>query len=290
MNVVKTVWPLPNFIYIGPDKAGSSWLFQVLKWHPDTYVTPAKDIYFFDRFFQRGVDWYRQQFEGAEDCRVIGEISHDYLFSMEAVERMANLIPDVRLMVCLREPISRAFSAYLYLRKHGLCNARFESALDEHPSLIAHGMYWSHLRSYLETFGNSKIHICLFDSLEANPVQFSQDIFLFLGVQPLIIPRTLHRKTLPASTSRSLHLSRLIKSGANIARKWGFAKQIGQVKSSRMVQTLLYRPFRPDERPLLSEATRARLVEVFLSDVTATGELIGMDLPAIWGYSAGRDS
>lgn len=287
--MVKTVNPLPNFVYIGPDKAGSSWLFQVLKWHPDTYITPAKDLYFFDRFYDRGVDWYSRQFGGAEDYRVISEISHDYLFSSETVERMANLIPDVRLMVCLREPISRAFSAFLYLRKHGLCNSNFESALDQHPNLIAHGMYASHLRSYVEKFGRSKIHICLFDRLEANPVQFAQDIFSFLGVQSLIIPRHLHSKTLPASTSRSPHLARLIKLGAILARKWGFARQVGQVKASRLLQTLLYRSFRPNEKSIPSEAIRARLEELFLPDVTATGEFIGMDLPAIWGYSARRD-
>ena len=282
--------PLPNFIYLGPSKAGSSWLFQVLKWHPETYITPAKDLYFFDRFFHRGVDWYSRQFEGAKGYRVVGEISHDYLFSLKAAERMVNLIPDVRLMVCLREPVARAFSAFLYLRKHGLCSPCFESALEEHSSFLAHGMYWSHLRSYLEIFSKSKIHICLFDSLEDNPVQFSQDVFSFLGVQPLIIPKYLHSKTLPASTSRSSHLSRLIKSGANLARQWGFARQVGQIKASRGIQRLLYRSFRPDERPLLSEVMRARLTEIFRPDVTATAELIGIDLPGIWGYSEGRKS
>ena len=45
---------LPNLAYIGPDKAGSSWLHTMLDHHPQVYVTEAKDLYFFDRFYHRG--------------------------------------------------------------------------------------------------------------------------------------------------------------------------------------------------------------------------------------------
>ena len=46
---------LPNLVYIGPDKAGSTWLFHLLTHHEDVFVTPAKDLYFFDRFFDNGL-------------------------------------------------------------------------------------------------------------------------------------------------------------------------------------------------------------------------------------------
>ena len=52
----------PNFLFIGPDKAGSSWLFRVLGSHPEVYLSPAKDIYYFDRYYDRGIDWYLSRF------------------------------------------------------------------------------------------------------------------------------------------------------------------------------------------------------------------------------------
>ncbi len=55
----------PNFMYIGPDKAGSSWLHEVLLIHPQVYMPVAKDLYFFDRYYDRGMSWYLSQFEGA---------------------------------------------------------------------------------------------------------------------------------------------------------------------------------------------------------------------------------
>ena len=57
----------PDFIYIGPDKAGSSWLHEVLLEHPQVFLTPAKGLYFFDRYYDRGLPWYVSQFDAARD-------------------------------------------------------------------------------------------------------------------------------------------------------------------------------------------------------------------------------
>ena len=77
---------LPNFLYVGPDKAGSSWLHEVLLKHPDVYLTPAKDLYFFDRYYDRGSSWYAAQFRDARQEKIVGEVCQDYLFHPEAAE------------------------------------------------------------------------------------------------------------------------------------------------------------------------------------------------------------
>ena len=80
----------PNFLFIGPDKTGSSWLYQILRGHPECHVPELKDIYFFDRFYARGLDWYLSLFDSAAPgARAVGELSHDYLFSPAAAERIA---------------------------------------------------------------------------------------------------------------------------------------------------------------------------------------------------------
>lgn len=81
--------PTPNFIYIGPDKAGSSWLHEVLLTHHQVFMPPAKDLYFFDRYYDRGLGWYLGQFAGAtSDQSVVGEVCQDYLFSSQAPLRI----------------------------------------------------------------------------------------------------------------------------------------------------------------------------------------------------------
>ena len=72
---------VPNFLYIGPDKAGSSWLHEVLLTHPQVFMPVAeKDLYFFDRYYDRGLDWSLSQFASATPTQVVvGEVCQDYL-------------------------------------------------------------------------------------------------------------------------------------------------------------------------------------------------------------------
>src|SRR5215510_10013523 len=112
---------LPTFLHIGPGKSGSSWLHETLARHPEVYLSEAKDLYFFSRYYDRGLDWYRKQFRSAgPGHRVVGEVCPDYLSCAEAPRRIRSCLgPDVRLMVTLRDPAERAFSAYLHRRRHG---------------------------------------------------------------------------------------------------------------------------------------------------------------------------
>jgi len=96
---------------------GGAAMHQFANWprlHPDDFRTKTK--------YDRGLDWYRKQFRSAQPShRVVGEVCPDYLTSAEAPRRIRSCLgPDVRLMVTLRDPAERAFSAYLHRRKHGL--------------------------------------------------------------------------------------------------------------------------------------------------------------------------
>ena len=65
------------------------------------FMAPCKGTYFFDNHCDRGFDWYRQQFCRAKDESVIGEISHSYLYSPVTAARIAESMPNAKLMVCL---------------------------------------------------------------------------------------------------------------------------------------------------------------------------------------------
>lgn len=71
---------LPNFIYIGLPKAASTWVFKPLATHPQVFTNPAKETYFFDRYYSRGVNWYASHFRGAANQRIVAEVCHDYLY------------------------------------------------------------------------------------------------------------------------------------------------------------------------------------------------------------------
>ena len=157
----------PNFLYIGPDKSGSTWLFHVLSRHPECYVPAAKDIYFFDRYYDRGLEWYLSFFKDAPPkAKAIGELSHDYLFSAQAASRIARDLPCVRLVTNLRNPVERTFSHYLYLVRSGKTNQSFEIALEQFPELIDNSLYAKHLSAYFREFRRANIRVLFFDRLQ----------------------------------------------------------------------------------------------------------------------------
>ena len=175
----------PDFLYVGPDKAGSSWLHETLIRHPQIYLTPAKDLYFFDRYYDRGLEWYLDQFRDARGEEVVGEVCQDYLFHPEAADRIRRDLGPVRIMVSLRDPVERAWSSFLYMRKHGERPETFAEALRVRPELIEHGRYATGLARFLRHLPRELVHVALFDDLVADPQGYLDAVTDFLGVDPL---------------------------------------------------------------------------------------------------------
>ncbi len=278
----------PDFLFIGPDKAGSSWLFELLDSHPAAWLPPAKDLYFFDREYGRGLDWYLRYFEPAPaDATAVGEISHDYLFSAQAARRIAADLPGVRLLSFLRHPVDRSFSQYLYIARSGLTTAPFEEAIAQHPEILENSRYAKHLAAYLDLFPREQLKIRRFEDLEASSEAFARQILADLDL-PWTEGLAYEARVRGAAAARSPALSRLMKAGAHGARALGLANLVGRIKRGP-VQKLLYREYRGEERPRLSPDTRARLTEQFRPDVEALETQLGWDLSAWKTVPAGRE-
>ena len=276
---------LPNFLYVGPDKAGSSWLHEALIVHPQVFLTPAKDLYFFDRYYDRGTDWYASQFKGAgPEHQVVGEVCQDYLSHPDCPKRIHDTIPDSRLMVTVRDPVQRAFSSWMYARKHGLWPETFAAALREVPELIEHGRYGAQLRAFGEHFPAERIHVAVFDDLGADPQAFYDDVTDFLGLDRFELTPDLLAVRLAASKARSVPVARAVRSLANVARKLDGANAVAKVKRSKAVQRVLYSPL-GDEKPTLQPEDAAYVRERLADDVSAVEADWGLRLLDRWGWT-----
>ena len=274
---------LPNFLYVGPDKAGSSWLHETLIRHPDVYLTPAKDLYFFDRYFDRGMDWYADQFRGARNESVVGEICQDYLFHPEAAERIRSSLGDVRVMVCLRDPVERAWSSYLYMRKHGIGPSTFAEALRSRPELLDHGRYATGLGRFLEKFPRESVHVALFDDLVRDPQVFLDGVTDFLGIDPLeLSPEDLSAR-LPAARARSVRAAWLARRAADWVREHDGARLVGAVKRSSFVHQVLYQPIDRDAvRPERDDVMTVR--RELEPEVRSLEQTFGLPLRESWRW------
>lgn len=281
----------PNFLFVGPDKSGSSWLYKALRAHHQVYLPDVKELFYFDRFYDRGWRWYKSFFEDAGyDYRVIGEISHDYLFSPLACERIAQDLPSVKLMVCLRDPVERAFSAYLYMIKQGRVNCDFETALEEVEELIDHGRYAEHLEGYLETFGRERIHIAAFDDLVADPQGFFDQVCSFLGVARKELPPELGRNVLPAAKPRSYPVARLARGIGWQIRRLGMPRVVNRAKDSRLINRFLYRTYSAEDKPHMATQTREHLEDVFFPEVQRLDTMVGTAFVERWGYRSAANN
>lgn len=277
----------PNFLYIGTSKAGSTWLFNALAVHPQAYLASFKGLYYFDHHLDNGLDWYLSQFAGAEGggYRAVGEISHSYLSSPEAPARISELNPAMRLLVCLREPVDRAFSDYLDLLKNGQFDGTFEDAVDRFPRLLDRGRYATHLARYLGHFPAAQLHVSLFDDLRADPQRYADGVFTFLGLDPLHLAPSELRSRMPAGRPRSATAARAARSASRLAKRVGLNGLRSQVKRSVAVRSALYRPY-ADERPTMDAGTRDELRRWFGGEVTEVDAMLGLGVRERWGYGS----
>ena len=91
-----------NFLMVGCQRCGTTWVDAALREHPRIYLPPEKQTYFFDQHYDRGVSWYLSQFQGVGDETAVGEVATGYCLP-HAVERLAALLPDVKLVMAMHE-------------------------------------------------------------------------------------------------------------------------------------------------------------------------------------------
>jgi len=231
---------LPNFLYIGPPKSGSTWLFENLAAHPEVYITPSKDTYFFDRYYGRGLDWYVSHFSGAKGGeKIIGEICHDYLFSAKASHRIACHLPNAKLLVILRNPYERLLSHVQFCVRNGRSFQSLSDAIEqEKVHVIDHNLYSKYLSNFEEYLSRGLLRIMLYDDLSIQSADFFSQVCEFLGLTVVDVPG-LERKANSSAAPRSRTLSAIVYFLARHVREMGFGKLVGTIKKS-FVRNILY--------------------------------------------------
>jgi hypothetical protein len=279
--------PKVNFIHLGPSKSGSTWMHETLIHHPEVFLTQAKDLYFFNRYYERGAQWYLDQFHDARpEHKIVGEMCPDYLSDPDCPERIHDCLGgDLRLMVTLREPAARAFSGYLYLDKHGLAAPTFRETTRTAPELLGEGRYSTHLRRYLKYFDRESVHIGLFDDFQADPQAFLNEATDWLGVSRQLVSQDELEARLPAAKARFRPLASMAKQGANWVRKRDGADLVGRIKRSPLVQKALYAPLTGAAKPTMSEEDVVFVREQLEDEIVAVEDEFGIPLRERWGWS-----
>lgn len=179
---------LPDFLGIGVPQGATTWLFENLRRHPDVFLPECKELRFFDRKFYRSFEWYQQAFEPAGD-RLRGEITPAYcILPEDRVAVLAALLPDVRLVLMLRHPVQRVWSAAR--RILGLLGARDLSQVTvaelervlARPGVQARTDYPAILDRWRAHFPADQLLVEFTEDIGRDPVAVLRRVFGHLGV------------------------------------------------------------------------------------------------------------
>jgi len=278
--------PLPNFLVIGGSKCGTHWLNECLREHPDVYLTrDVHEIFFFDRYFDRGVEWYAGYFRGYSGQERIGDITPTYLAHPLAPERIYRTLPAATLIVSLRNPVQRARSKYLHMWRKGEIrpNTSFRSACAIAPEIIRDGEYARCLTAWRRYFRPHQMHYLILDDALSDPVAFTQSVYSILHVDERFEATTATQRTNIHQTPRSLFLARIVFRTLDVLHGRGlhgivqFAKRVG-------IRDLVLKPS-ADERkdpPPLSAEDRKWLIEHYQDDVAQLSDLTNRNLVDLW--------
>ena len=294
---------LPDFFVIGAPKAGTTALYRCLKQHPDLYLSPVKETYYFategeppispgpcGNFLHESQMWkpstYFKQFAGVSTQKAVGEGSTIYLYAAGiAAGRIRRAVPQAKIVAILRQPAERAYSSYTYWRQLGQEPARtFPEALAHEETRLkekwfpvfchrAQGYYHSFLSIYYGTFPREQIRIYLYEEWKHTPMAVLQDLFAFLGVDGNVTPTIPRLNVTRLPRSQWLHqlAERAGQAGAGVAGQ-AVRRRIAAVL--RRIDTM-YNLAPP---PPLLPRTRALLTAVYREDILRLQDLLGRDL------------
>jgi hypothetical protein len=268
---------LPNFLIIGAMRSGTSSLARYLRAHPEVCMGTQKEVRFFDRNFDRGVDWYRGHFPCDHRGHAIGEATQTYMYDGRALERMFSVVPDARLIAILRNPVDRPYSHYWLNRERKREPLDFADAIAEEPqrlsngslndrlwySYLDRGRYARQLPQVCEHYSREKLLVLLFDDLRDSPSETYRTICRFLAVDDGFQPSNIGAVVNPYVKVRSVRVRSLSR---RLPRR--LAHAVGRVNT------------RGSSYPPMEPSLRSELVSHFEADNAALEEWLGRELAA----------
>lgn len=158
---------LPNFIGIGAERCGTTWLHEILAAHPGIYVpSRRKELRFFNLNYEKGLPWYEKYFPTntkGSNYTAVGEVTPGYFYSETAAKRIDAMPSVKKLLLILRHPVDRLYSSFNWFKRHHNYKGRFLEYVNQNPKFSLRSMYAKFLEIYLRYFELDNILILIFE-------------------------------------------------------------------------------------------------------------------------------
>lgn len=304
---------LPDFLVAGVAKAGTTALYAALVEHPQLFLPTVKEPKFFlsdgppprdggpgdvqtyqEHIWQRAD--YEALFDPAPPGTLKGEATPFYLYDRAAHRRVRALVPDVRLVLMLRDPIDRAHSNWAHLWTSGLePEADFRTACAAEPArraagwapfwhYLAQGRYGEQLRDLYEVFPRERVLVLRFRDLQERPVETLDTVCAFLGVRTGLLTGVPHENVTPfvPHTPVNAALRRALRFGSGVGHRFPMA--VRRAFRGPLLTALKWNA--AARRPRATEVERAALLPYYTDDLALLERVTG-DSYADWASLTG---
>jgi len=290
----------PTFIIIGAGKSGTTSLYRHLAEHPEVFMSPKKEPNFFafegkqldfrgprdDAAKNRSIttkDEYLELFSGVRKEKAIGEASPVYIYSEMAAERIHHYLPDAKLVAILRQPVDRAYSAFMMMVRTGRESCGdFKEVLQDQArrqnenwgsaTLLEEGYYFKLVSRYYKLFDKSQIKIFLFEDIVNDISNVYSSLCEFIEVNPQLGPETFHKHNVSGlPRSRWLH---------SWTSKSGGIKELGKLILPKSTRASIKEKIRKNNliKVPIDKELRKELTTIYEEDILNLQTLIGRDL------------
>jgi len=279
-----------DFVGIGASKAGTTWLGNMLGDHPQLCMSEPKEVHFFnDRMafrsgmstpnYTKGISWYQKYFRHCPASSLKGEISPRYFADPVVPERLKAHNPDVKIFVCIRNPVDRVYSQYQFARSFVQKEDRpMWQAVQEEPEYIDMSMYYRNISRYMDHFPKEQFFFVWFEDIRNRPMELLREVYQFLGVDPAYTPKGMLEKSNPARQSRLPGLNKASRKIHAFMVSLGLSGLIAFFKKAGMKKLMTRINSKDLVKEPMPQEVKAYILEQISDDVGKLESLLGRDL------------
>jgi hypothetical protein len=241
---------IPFALFIGPQRAGTSWLDRYMRWRGDICLPKhVKEVFFFDRNYNKGKDFYFNHFQLKNAHRLALEFTTTSFADEHAPARILETFGKRPILICpLREPVRRSYSLYVHFKRYGIVKGDIKEALTQRPDILESSRYALHLNRWADTFGKDNIKVTYQEHMKIDREEYLREVCGFLGI-PYIPPSGEICGLYNSSTKPPSYLvARMAQKGADYLRSKGMYSVITVAKAMGL-KRVLFGKSNPDPEP-----------------------------------------
>lgn len=256
----------PDFCVAGGMRCATDWIRQCLREHPDIYMA-RKEPHYYDRNYEKGINWYQSFFENYLGEQVIGEKTATYFHYSNAPENIMKTNPGMKVIVCLRDPVERMFSHYSMFVKNNeaIREVGFIESAKPDTDFVQWSQYAPQVKLYQEVIPSENLKFVIFEDKDRDPLSFIQNLCRFIGVNSSFKPESAALRTKQGQFEHNHWF-------------WGPVSKFLLHPRAPISFRKLYSSLRPDPNDSGIPASTYETLSPYFDDIITVEELLGRKL------------